>query len=104
MKTLELSNLYVITRIPCLDAEPLQHKCEGVFLILSSHFYFMSPSQECYSHDNRSDVTHSGGFQTHSAEKLSDSAHHAKAKLLDDALQEIDMGRFQVCCLFLSSQ
>ena len=57
----------------------------------------MSLSQEFHTPSDRSTVMHSEVSQTHSAVYLSDSAHDAKAKLLNDALQDIDMGRFQVC-------
>ncbi|KIM54182.1 hypothetical protein SCLCIDRAFT_392454 [Scleroderma citrinum Foug A] len=55
----------------------------------------MSPSQEFPTSDDRRAIAKPRGLQTHYTVGSLDPVYHAKAKILNDALQEIDMGRFQ---------
>lgn len=63
-------------------------RSDKVFSIQSIHFHSMFPSQDFRASDDKGVVEK----PTSSV----DPVHHAKAKLINDALQEIDMGRFQV--------
>ena len=56
----------------------------------------MSPSQDFPTSDDRRAIAKPRGLQTHYTVGSLDPVYHAKAKILNDALQDIDMGRFQV--------
>ena len=56
----------------------------------------MSSSQEVHILSDRRVVANPGGLSINNVVDSLDLAHHVKAKTLNDALQEIDMGRFQV--------
>ncbi|KAG6332981.1 hypothetical protein ID866_6109 [Astraeus odoratus] len=52
--------------------------------------------------DVRADVLHVGGTKDIYAEGSLDPVYHAKAKILNDALQEIGMGKYQWCLFFVA--
>lgn len=56
----------------------------------------MPSSQEFRAPNDRTIVTRTGNLQSRGIVDVLDSAHDAKAKILNDALHEIDMGTFQV--------
>lgn len=64
----------------------------------------MSPSQEFHTSHQRGNGGNAESLQAPtdiSVDSL-DAVYRAKAKILDDAFQEIGMGRYQVCSSFLS--
>ena len=68
----------------------------NVFQPTNPFLLHMSRTQESQTSDDRRAVAKLGDLQTRYTVGSRDPVYHAKAKILNDALQEIDMGKFQV--------
>ena len=91
-----IKTLYHSLRIHSHEGLPQLKYPRNVFQPINLLLLHMSPTQESQTSDNRGVVTNPGGLQTRFTVGSRDPVYHAKAKILYDALQEIDMGKFQV--------